>query len=593
VDNRIIASGQPRLRVTSGQAGASPAVKTPSGQSAFSKILRRDDLASGGGGSESGYGRQAARDPLSRPQSSAAPPKSAPAPAASSRQDRMAGFITQHSMVPTSSGQQVHGATMLKGQDMAPLGRVTAAPTDATPAATEGTSRYQVKAGDSLWKIAREHNVDWRDLARINNISNPSLIRAGQEILLPAGASASASAPALASASPAGTAPAAAARPAPAVPRPAGPVDAQARAAQKFNVSPAAGAVPFSAAPKAAPATGAAQPAAARPIVGPPQPAAAPAAAAAPRPFVGPPRTAAAPQQAARPAATTGPFAASPSAAPELGRMGPAFAPRSASAAAPSAVRPAAGPAAASGVASTTSAQRTADSLKAFGLDEKTVDQILHRTSKYEGGYSTLNRNTDKAGLSFGFIQFAQKPGSLGQVLGSMAKKNPAKFNQIFGPDAQQMLKVVTQGPDHGVDAHGRATNPKFDLTKEPWVGRFEAAGKDPEFQGVQRDVARKHYFAPMLDVAQQNGIKSPEGLSMLFDTSVQQGRSGMERILRHAAQKRTPGMGEREFLELVAKTAAKAAGPRWQKNVLERRMGILQDPEIAQIGKSTASQQG
>ena len=229
------------------------------------------------------------------------------------------------------------------------------------------------------------------------------------------------------------------------------------------------------------------------------------------------------------------------------------------------------------------------DQLKAFGLDNAKVDQIIDRTSRYEGDYSSLNKNTDKAGLSFGFIQFAQKPGSLGQVLTSMSKQNPTKFKQIFGPEADQMLKTVTQAPDHGLDAAGRATNPKFDLTKEPWVGRFEAAGKDKEFQGVQRSVARKSYFNPMLETAQKYDIKSPEGLSMLFDTSVQQGRNGMERILKQAAKHRTPGMSERQFLEVVAHTAAKAAGPRWQHNVLNRRMGILNDEAIANLGTGTA----
>jgi murein DD-endopeptidase MepM/ murein hydrolase activator NlpD len=461
----------------------------------------------------------------------------------------MAGFLAQRSMSPSSGGPQVHGAALLKGQDLAPLGRVTAGPMQPASAAAAG-GRYQVKAGDSLWKIARDHNLDWRELARLNNIDNPSLIRVGQEIVLPSGSTAAAGP--------------AAGRPQPAVSRPASGVAAPAPAAMKPAASPASGAVPPAGAPRAP---------------GLAQRSAAPGA---------PVRPAAAPQPARRPVPVAGPFAASPAAAPELARSAAAFAPRTAAPAAQ-----AQRPAPASGVGSASAPQAASDSLKAFGLTETTVDQILDRTSRYEGEYTSLNRNTDKAGLSFGFIQFAQKPGSLGQVLGAMARKNPAKFSQIFGSEAQEMLKVVTKGPDHGVDAQGRATNPRFDLTREPWLSRFEAAGRDPEFQGVQRQVARKHYFNPMLEVAQQHGIKSPEGLSMLFDTSVQQGRNGMERILRHAAKRRTPGMGEREFLELVAKTAAKAAGPRWQRNVLQRRMGILQDPEIAKLGKSAATAQG
>jgi hypothetical protein len=312
-----------------------------------------------------------------------------------------------------------------------------------------------------------------------------------------------------------------------------------------------------------------------------------------------------------------GPFAASPQTAPGLAG-GAAFAPRPAAvprpAAAPQpapapAARPLPGPAAARVQASAsaqpvqasagaqpvqaTAAARPSSAAQALGLSDTQIDQIIDRTSKYEGTYTSLNRNTDRAGLSFGFIQFAQKPGSLGQVLTEMSKKDPAKFNQIFGPDAQQMLRVVTSPPNHGVDASGRAADPRFDLTQEPWLSRFEAAGKDPGFQGVQRDVARKSYFEPAMEIAREHGIRSPEGLSMLFDTAVQQGRNGARRITASAARRRTPGMSEREYLEEVARTASRAAGPRWQKNVLKRRMGILNDESIASIGRAKPAAQG
>ena len=201
------------------------------------------------------------------------------------------------------------------------------------------------------------------------------------------------------------------------------------------------------------------------------------------------------------------------------------------------------------------------------------VDRIIDRTSKYEGNYTSLNRNTDGAGLSFGFIQFAQKPGSLGGALQQMHDKNPEKFRNIFGPESDRLLST-TQSKDE-------ATRMSMPLWQEPWASRFQQAGADPEFQGVQRDRARKQYFEPMMRSANYYGIKSERGLSMLYDTAVQQGVGGLERVMREAAAQRPAGASEKEFLGIVANTAANNAG-RWHDAVLRRRTGILNDPGLS-----------
>jgi len=47
---------------------------------------------------------------------------------------------------------------------------------------------YIVKAGDTLSAIARRFlgaNGDWREIARINNITNPASLRIGQKLRIP------------------------------------------------------------------------------------------------------------------------------------------------------------------------------------------------------------------------------------------------------------------------------------------------------------------------------------------------------------------------------------------------------------------------
>tara|TARA_R110000824_G_scaffold50961_4_gene142232 strand:- start:4153 stop:5241 length:1089 start_codon:yes stop_codon:yes gene_type:complete len=57
--------------------------------------------------------------------------------------------------------------------------------------AVENSPQYTVKAGDTLYGIAWQHNLDYRQLAAMNNIDAPYQIRPGQTIALREGASTS------------------------------------------------------------------------------------------------------------------------------------------------------------------------------------------------------------------------------------------------------------------------------------------------------------------------------------------------------------------------------------------------------------------
>ena len=44
---------------------------------------------------------------------------------------------------------------------------------------------YTVKAGDVLWKIAQEYNLEWEQLAEFNQLNNPNLLYIGQQLKIP------------------------------------------------------------------------------------------------------------------------------------------------------------------------------------------------------------------------------------------------------------------------------------------------------------------------------------------------------------------------------------------------------------------------
>ena len=44
---------------------------------------------------------------------------------------------------------------------------------------------YIVQEGDTLWDIAQRFGVPWEDLARMNEISDPGQLTAGDELVIP------------------------------------------------------------------------------------------------------------------------------------------------------------------------------------------------------------------------------------------------------------------------------------------------------------------------------------------------------------------------------------------------------------------------
>jgi len=69
-------------------------------------------------------------------------------------------------------------------QPRQPVAQQTPVPGSTAPAAAPGT--YIVRRGDTLYSIALEHGADYRELAQLNKIDDPSKIRVGQELRLSA-----------------------------------------------------------------------------------------------------------------------------------------------------------------------------------------------------------------------------------------------------------------------------------------------------------------------------------------------------------------------------------------------------------------------
>lgn len=176
---------------------------------------------------------------------------------------------------------------------------------------------------------------------------------------------------------------------------------------------------------------------------------------------------------------------------------------------------------------------------------------LVALTSLAESGgrFACLNLNTDRQGLSFGIIQWAQRPGRLHEILGAFHRREPAAFEEIAGgAEAARGLVAWTARPNGGVDPRtGIALESRWSLVDEPWKGRFERMGRRRELQKAQVEVALADFQASLDRLGPAMPlISSQRGFAFLLDLANQHGDAGAKRIYGAVAR---AGMSESEVL--------------------------------------------
>jgi hypothetical protein len=179
--------------------------------------------------------------------------------------------------------------------------------------------------------------------------------------------------------------------------------------------------------------------------------------------------------------------------------------------------------------------------------------RLVALTAQFEAGgkFIARNRNTDGAGLSFGILQWAQKPRRLNGLLQAFQRAQPGKFVKIFGGDNPAVaygLIAHTAKLRGGVTALGHTTDPAFDLVNDDWMRRFVAAGRDTEWQKTQVTEAIIAYQESYNVIrACAPAAQSERALAFLLDVANQHGNAGLRNICAKCTKS---GLSEGEFLE-------------------------------------------
>ena len=196
------------------------------------------------------------------------------------------------------------------------------------------------------------------------------------------------------------------------------------------------------------------------------------------------------------------------------------------------------------------------------------MTKCLCLTSQVEGAgaFAALNLNTDKAGLSYGVIQWAQSQLRLQEILAAFNTADRANFVRIFGDGqaavADGLLAHVAK-PRGGTDANGDTTDPAYDLVAAPWPARFQEAALTPGFQPVQVKTALAA-FQQSFHVLQSYAteIATERQVAFMLDLANQYGDGGAKRQYQNAG---ASGAGGDAIIRSIAAAAPSAYQPRRQ----------------------------
>jgi len=220
-----------------------------------------------------------------------------------------------------------------------------------------------------------------------------------------------------------------------------------------------------------------------------------------------------------------------------------------------------------------------------LGIGYSALQKTICLVAQMEGmgRFAAINPNTDAAGLSFGIIQWAQRPGRLAEILAAFCAADSALFATHFGSGdaavAQALLRH-TRRPDGGLNPAGHTADPAFNLIEEPWLSRFRAAASDRAFQAVQFNAALAA-FGHSLDVIRRAAPEaaSERAVAFLLDVANQFGTTGAARLCQAC---RRPGIGESDFLSAVADQSVAAMPANLQPGVRARRDLFLHTPALS-----------
>jgi hypothetical protein len=221
-----------------------------------------------------------------------------------------------------------------------------------------------------------------------------------------------------------------------------------------------------------------------------------------------------------------------------------------------------------------------------LGLPYRGLHKILSIVAQMEGvgKFGALNLNTDAAGLSYGIIQWAQRPGRLPELLRAFSAADREHFIDVFGDGDARLadsLIAYTSRANGGVDARtGLALDPAFDLIHSPWTRRFEKSTLHLPFQLAQVQTAASAFRQSLRKIrSYARDLGTERGIAFMLDVANQFGDGGLKKLYLAAHRE---GMDEMDLLEAIADESVERMPDKFKQGVRARRDGFLQTARLS-----------
>jgi hypothetical protein len=213
--------------------------------------------------------------------------------------------------------------------------------------------------------------------------------------------------------------------------------------------------------------------------------------------------------------------------------------------------------------------------------------KVMLVTTLLEGGgrFAAINANTDHAGLSFGIIQWAQKPGRLTEILKSFQAADADAFTQTFGGGDTEVaagLLAHTAKPHGGVDPNTDiTTDAAFDLTDDTWKGRFGAAALLPQYQKAQVTTALGDFRSSLAKIQSYGPeFQTERAVAFMLDLAIQHADPGAQSIYQATKQ---DGQSVAEHLAAMVEESVRRMPDAFKAGTRARRELFLTTPLISQ----------
>lgn len=204
-------------------------------------------------------------------------------------------------------------------------------------------------------------------------------------------------------------------------------------------------------------------------------------------------------------------------------------------------------------------------------------DKCIILTMGFEGGsYGSLAGNFDGAGLSYGAIQFNFGMGTLQNLLREFYKNGPQVFEKCCTVNglnySPALLKVIELGqPISKAVEWSKTIQSNKNVINPVWKQIFKNFTGNMVFVHIQQKFIKERYMVRAKSDMKFFGFNSERALALFFDIAIQNGGVGAKHRL--LIDKTKTG---KELLKEIAVAVSKCSRRKYQKDVLDRKMCIV-----------------